>query len=105
MTVDTLHLPFKVQTGDLTMTPPRPTMTDIVADVSARRRIPVDILRGKRKAKPIVLARHEAMYLMRQQKRATGEYRYSASQIGRFFGTDHSSALHGVRRHAERNGL
>ncbi|UJW87909.1 helix-turn-helix domain-containing protein [Devosia sp. SL43] len=63
-----------------------------------------DITRGEllssRRARPIVAARHEAMYRMSK------ETSMSLPAIGRRLGDkDHTTVLSGIRRHEERMGL
>lgn len=61
--------------------------------------VTLDMLKGKRRTKPIALARHEAMYRLRQLG-------MSYPRIGTILGgRDHSTVIHGVRTHAQRNGL
>jgi len=59
---------------------------------------PVEILSNRRTG-PIVTARQELMYRLRM------ETTWSLPQIGRFLDKDHTTILHGVRAHAERNKL
>lgn len=56
----------------------------------------------------VARARHEAMWIMRKvlRRRAVNRRSYSYPAIGQIFGgMDHSTVIHGVRRHAERAGL
>lgn len=52
-----------------------------------------DILSRSRKAH-IARARHEAFYLSRRDG-------FSYPKIGRFFGRDHTTVMHGIKRHLE----
>lgn len=58
--------------------------------------VTIDQLRGQSRMDVCVHPRQCAMYWMR---RAGG---WSYPQIGRFFGRDHTTVLHGVREHAKR---
>ena len=57
-----------------------------------------DIMVGDR-TRPIVHARHEAMYILRNK------FRLSYPRIGTIMGRDHSTVIHGVRAHAARIGV
>lgn len=74
------------------------TMKDIVDRVSRRYAVTVTEIRGKRKHKGIVAARHEAFWLIRHML-----HHLSYPQIGKYFGgRDHSTVMHGVKKHQER---
>lgn len=78
----------------------RPRMTVIARRVADKWGIAPDELRGAVRSRRVAWPRHEAMYEMY----ATGLF--SLPQIGRFLGgRDHTTVLHGCRKHAERNGL
>lgn len=72
------------------------TMRQIAEDVASKHGLTLADLKSRTAAHRISRRRHEAMAIMR----ATG--RYSYPQIGRFFGMDHTSAIHGVRAHNAR---
>lgn len=74
-------------------------MREILADVAAHRGFTVEELRGSSRRWPLVHARWAAMYLMYE----TG--RWTLPQIGGFFRKDHTTVLHGIRKHAELHGL
>lgn len=83
--------------------PPAPTrrqqINATITVVALRHDVPVeDIMVGDRK-RPIVNARHEAMYLLRNK------FRLSYPRIGAIMGRDHSTVMHGVRAHAARIGV
>jgi hypothetical protein len=62
--------------------------------VADRSGFSVKELCSARRHKPLVMARHEAIYLI--SKSTT----WSLVQIGRFFGhRDHTAIIHGIRRH------
>lgn len=76
---------------------PKPTMAGIVRSVADQYGLTVAELRGPRRFHHFVRPRHEAMWRMAQ----TG--RWSLPQIGNFLGgRDHTTVLHGIRRHAQR---
>lgn len=73
------------------------SMRGISERVAARWDLTLDDLKGQSRKRFIARPRQEAMWHMYQ----TG--RFSLPQIGQFLGgRDHSTILHGVRRHAER---
>ena len=72
------------------------TMREIAEDVAQAHRLTLDELKTPTHARRIAWPRQEAMAAMH----ATG--RYSYPQIGRFFGMDHTSVIHGVRAHKAR---
>lgn len=76
-----------------------PTATDLVASIAARAELTVQDLRSVKRTKLFVTVRQEAMYALRMQ------HDWSYPQIGQFLRRDHSSVIHGARKHAERNGL
>jgi len=72
----------------------------ILTSVAEKHGIASARLLGRDATRPVVLARQELYWRLRQ------ETDYSYPEIGRLVGgRDHSSILHGVRRHTERSGL
>lgn len=70
-----------------------PNWRQITFQVALKHNVTVaDILSRMRDA-PIVKARYEAMW------RLSTEGGLSTTQIGRFFKRDHTTALHGIRKH------
>ncbi len=68
----------------------------ILKAVSSHFNIPVPVLAGKSRAKPIAEARHIAMYLLRED----GEL--ALKQVGLLLGhRDHSTVIHGVQKVAQ----
>jgi chromosomal replication initiator protein len=77
--------------------PKRPTARQILSEVSQKRGIPVADIVGPWRRQDLVEARHEAAYRMRT------ETMMSFPLIGRAIGgRDHTTVLHGYRRHAAR---
>lgn len=74
-------------------------MREIVAQVSNEYQIDTPDLLGRSKIRRIVIARYDAMWRMRQIKRDNGRNRYSYCQIGNLFDRDHTTVIHGERRH------
>lgn len=71
----------------------------ILIEVAERHGMTVTQMKSKSRKKPIVLARQEAMYLLR-------EHGLSYPLIAKLTGvTDHTTALHGANAHAKRYGL
>ena len=77
---------------------PRPNrMAQICNEVAAKHGYPVDELFSERRSRPVVIARQEAMW------RCKRETPFSLPSIGRFMGgRDHTTVMHGIRRHEER---
>jgi chromosomal replication initiation ATPase DnaA len=71
----------------------------IIALVAAARGVTPDDIRGECRKQCFARPRHEAMYLARC---AGWSYPHIARVIG---GRDHSTVIHGARKHASRNGL
>ena len=66
---------------------------DIIKTVANHYRIKQSAIRGKRRSKELVRARHIAMYLLRN------ELQISLEEIGQWFsGRDHSSVIHAVKK-------
>jgi hypothetical protein len=82
---------------DLLPLPDAEKWKSILAEVCEKHGIDWLDLASDRRSTPIVRARHEAMYRMRH------ETTMSLPAIGRKMGgRDHTTVLHGVRKHAER---
>lgn len=72
----------------------------ILREVATKWGVSVTDIVSDRRSKIVVSARHEACYRLRH------ETTWSLPRIGGFLGgRDHTTALHGVRKHAERMGL
>lgn len=79
------------------------TWREILQMVAEANHVTVDDLTGQRRAREFSWPRQEAMWLLRQQRRPNGAHRFSLPQIGRMLGgRDHTTVLHGVRRHEQR---
>ncbi|AKM80995.1 MAG: chromosomal replication initiation protein [Candidatus Pacebacteria bacterium GW2011_GWF2_38_9] len=66
---------------------------DIIKTVANHYRMKQSAVRGKRRSKELVKARHIAMYLLRN------ELQISLEEIGQWFsGRDHSSVIHAVKK-------
>lgn len=72
------------------------TMRELADQVAFANGISVAALRGQGRCRFLAWPRQEFMY------RAHVESRKSLTQIGAFLGRDHTTVLHGVRRHKER---
>ena len=78
-------------------------MPEVTAEVAEKHGLTLADLVGPSRTKYISHARFEAMWLLYQQRRPDGSRRLSMPQLGRFFGgRDHTSVLHGIRRHEQR---
>ena len=77
-----------------------PAIADIIAEVARETGLTVAMLVGDRRSRPIVAARHLAYWRV---ARETGA---SLAAIGRAFGDrDHTTIIHGIRKHEQRHGL
>ena len=77
-----------------------PSITEIIAAVAVETGLTVAMLVGDRRSRPIVAARHLAYWRV---ARETGA---SLAAIGRAFGDrDHTTIIHGIRKHEQRHGL
>lgn len=77
---------------------PRAHWSSILREVSAKHNIDARTLLGSARYRDAVLARNEAFYRIRHEVRVNNEP-MSYPEIGRRFGKDHTSVIHGVRRH------
>lgn len=72
----------------------------IIKHMAFKHGLPVSAIYGKGRSKPVVIARHEAMYRMRSQ------LGYSFPLIGKILGgRDHATVLNGVQKHADAHSL
>jgi chromosomal replication initiation ATPase DnaA len=84
---------------------PQPVQTraEIVREVAAKHGLTAEQLRLGGRKKKFAWPRHEAIWRMRQVRRPDGSCCYSFPQCARAVGlTDHTSAIHAERSHAER---
>lgn len=78
-------------------------LAQIAEAVARKHRISVKDLKGAYRGRTVAWPRQEAMWLAYQEVWPDGRHVYSLPQIGRYFGgRDHTTALHGVRRHQQR---
>lgn len=79
---------------------PRITGREIMENVAAARGTTVLALQSAERTAALVRVRHEAMYLV------AANTLMSLPAIGKIFGNrDHTTVYHGIKKHAERNGL
>jgi chromosomal replication initiator protein DnaA len=99
MTIDTAKAAMANLSTDMRQR--RVSIEDVLNAVAEHYRIQVDDLKGKARDKHVVIPRHVAMYLMRQETEA------SLLEIGQALGgRDHSTVLHGcdkITRQVEEN--
>jgi len=82
----------------------RPTLRYLLEEVAEEYDLKPSLILGLLKTAHIAQARQDFMWRARQMKWSDGSPRYSYPQIGDFLGRDHTTVIHGVRRHAERLG-
>ena len=88
---------ISVTYGEADFDPPPLTMKEIIRQVAQKYGYTAFELKSARRARGLVRARHEAMWVCRKQTQN------SLPQIGRAFGgRDHTTVLHACRRHEER---
>jgi chromosomal replication initiator protein len=82
------------------VSPPRRrpiTMREIIREVAQKHGVLVADILSDRRHKPVVVARHEAMW------RCKNETSFSLPQIGRAIGNrDHTTVMHGIKMHEQR---
>lgn len=79
---------------------PRPAARQIIREVAERHKMTINDLECASRCAPLAKARHEAMYLIAR------DTLLSLPQIGRLLGDrDHTTVLHGILKHADRNDL
>jgi len=88
--------------------PPGPTgtayFTQTLAAVASSHGVsPADIL-GPFRFRPLVHARQELAWRMRNAKDSLGDPRFSLPQIAAWMDRDHTTILHAVRAHEARTG-
>lgn len=81
--------------GELHAPERRPPMREIVGDVALSERVTLREMLSPTQHRSIAWPRQHAM----SECRDAG---YSYAAIGRFFGRDHTTVIHGVRRHNDR---
>lgn len=69
---------------------------ETISLVAARFELRPDEVTSPRRHRKYLLARSVAIRLLRDRKWSTGHHRYSTTQIGRFFGRDHSTVCHSL---------
>lgn len=74
---------------------------EIVRQVANKHRVNVMLIASNSRMQIAVLPRNEAMYRIRAQDPEN----ISTPKLGRWFGKDHTSALHCIASHQERHGL
>ena len=84
--------------------PPNPVpscflMKAILREVAKKHSLTREQITSRRVQRPLVLARHEFCY------RAFTETKASLPQIGRMIERDHTTVIHAIAAHCERNGL
>ncbi|MFN8473803.1 MAG: chromosomal replication initiator protein DnaA [Anaerolineae bacterium] len=93
------HEPLTVQTAQRILSAdvarPAPSMDAILEAVAEHYRISIEEMLSAKRTQRIVIPRHVAMYLMREDGRA------SLPQIGLKLRRDHTTVLHGIERIAQ----
>lgn len=81
--------------------PPRkyPSLPSLLARVSAKTGLTEIAIRSRSQSASVSCARQEFYFI------AASETLYSTAEIGRFLGRDHTTILHGISAHCERNNL
>ena len=66
---------------------------NLIIQVACDHKIAPEVIVDKSRKAPVVRARQDLFY------RASTQENMTASQIGRYFGCDHTTVLHGVKQH------
>lgn len=74
-------------------------MSEVASEIADLYGLTVEELKLPTHRRSVAWPRQHAMYEMRQRTNK------SYPQIGRFFGVDHSTVIHGCRRHAARTAI
>ena len=80
----------------LPRTPDKPSIESIAQTVARETGLPVTDIMGASRTIPIAHARQEAM------RRAYRTGQFSTTQIGRVFGRDHTTVIHGINAAMQR---
>lgn len=72
----------------------------VCEEVCKKHKIPVAEVLGKSRTAPIIRARQEVMYELCMRFPTV-----PIAEIGRFLKRDHTTVLHGIKQHAQRNNL
>jgi chromosomal replication initiation ATPase DnaA len=83
---------------------PRDRVAEVLSEVATRHRTTVDLIKSDCRFSEVVHARQEAMYRLRSLLREDGSHRLSFPRIGQILNRDHTTVLHGMKRHAWRIG-
>lgn len=70
----------------------------IISVCAKSNNVPIDAIFGESRSKFAILARQQAMWL------AAKETGLSLAELGRIFGRDHTTVIHGIRRENDRTG-
>ncbi len=82
---------------------PRDTVREILQRCADNHGVTLADIVGDRRFKPIVHARQEAMYRLRDLRTHEGAHRFSLPRIGQLLGgRDHTTVLHGLKAHEAR---
>ena len=92
-----MHVPLTLEAAEHVLASsavrrPTPSRDTILRAVSEYYRVSLDDLKGTKRTQRIVLPRHVAMYLLRE------DGQLSLPQIGQTLNRDHTTVLHGVER-------
>ena len=92
--------------GEMLVREPVKSMQEILDDIVEAYGVSRKDITGRSCFQEHVKPRHHAMWLMSMQEKADGSPRYSLPQIAKALNRkDHTSVIHGIKRHAERSGL
>lgn len=82
-----------------------PHFRQVCSEVAERRGITLKELYRATHAYGSSRARQEAFYLLWRDKKDSGFWRFSLTQIAAHFGLDHSTVLYGIQAHMKREGM
>lgn len=82
---------------------PKDSVGAIARQVAEEHGLTLVELTGPSRKRRFVYARHDAFARTYQVRYSDGSHRHSLMQIARFYRVDHTTVLHGIRAHWERN--
>lgn len=77
----------------------------VAREVARRNDVAVETVLHPKGARIYSYMRFEVWFILYAMRRPDGTRIYSKNHLGRLFGVDHTSVLHGLRKHCQMNGI
>lgn len=77
----------------------------VTREVASRHDVAVESVLRPKGARIYSYMRFEVWFILYAMRRPGGERIYSKSHLARLFGVDHTTVLHGLRKHCAMNGI